>query len=288
MYGPVDARHYARKYDTAYTGIVYAGFIAYDQLDGPVAYYGVIPCFIRQGRETVLAAQSADTMTHPAHRGKGLFVELSHKTFGLCRSLGIRLLFGFPNEHSYHGAVNKLGWQPVHTMSCFTVRVNSFPLATACFRRRFLKKLYHAYAAWVLRAYRPGGTPPANSVLNDGFAGLFRTEGYELYKQNCSSSRLIGMGRAEIRVSVRQALLVGDMAGVDAGNFAAVMKGLERLARKLGIREVQFHGSPGTSLHELFAGAYAGTPSYPVLYQDFGTSISPERLRFHFADLDIF
>src|SRR5678815_258028 len=57
--------HFQRKYETHYTGIENIGFMAYDATDRPVAFYGVIPCFIRCGSQIVLAAQSADTMTHP-------------------------------------------------------------------------------------------------------------------------------------------------------------------------------------------------------------------------------
>src|SRR5262245_14588136 len=71
VYGiAVAADFFLRKYDTAYTGVEWVGFIAYDGDEGPVAYYGVIPCFIQSKSRIILAAQSADTMTHPLHRRK--------------------------------------------------------------------------------------------------------------------------------------------------------------------------------------------------------------------------
>src|SRR6476469_514417 len=103
--------YFAVKYNTAYTGVEYVGYIAYNNKNLPIAYYGVIPCFLQVGNEKFLAAQSADTMTHPGFRFKGMFVELSNLTFELCKKLRIRLIFGFPNQNSYHGAVHKLGWQ---------------------------------------------------------------------------------------------------------------------------------------------------------------------------------
>src|SRR5580658_3901497 len=69
--------HFTRKYDTAYTGVAYVGFMAYHSDGEPLAYYGVLPCFMQYKGTTVLAAQSADTMTNPKYRYKGLFVELS-------------------------------------------------------------------------------------------------------------------------------------------------------------------------------------------------------------------
>ena len=59
--------YFLKKYDTAYTGISYIGYIAYKE-NLPIAFYGVIPCFIQYENRLILSAQSADTMTHPGHR----------------------------------------------------------------------------------------------------------------------------------------------------------------------------------------------------------------------------
>jgi hypothetical protein len=44
----------------------------------------------------LLAAQSADTMTHPAFRNRGLFVKLAGMTVDLCRRTQIAFAFWFP------------------------------------------------------------------------------------------------------------------------------------------------------------------------------------------------
>src|SRR4029077_1085612 len=124
VYGAPRPEHYFyKKYDTAYTGVEYVGFIAYNRQNHPVAYYGVIPCFIQWKDEIILAAQSADTMTHPGYRNKGLFAELSGMTFDLCKKSGIRVLFGFPNQNFYRAVINKPGWTTIETMEYFTIPV---------------------------------------------------------------------------------------------------------------------------------------------------------------------
>src|SRR5690242_9433872 len=66
VYGRPSAKgYYFNKYNTAYTGKRYVGFIAYNATGTPVAYYGVLPCYLKHGDTIMLAAQSADTMTHP-------------------------------------------------------------------------------------------------------------------------------------------------------------------------------------------------------------------------------
>jgi len=142
------------KYDTAYTGEQYVGYVAYNMQNIPVAYYGVIPCFLQVGKEKFLAAQSADTMTHPGFRFKGMFVELSNLTFELCKKLNIRLIFGFPNQNSYHGAVHKLGWQLIHNMTCFMIPIKTIPFAKFCFKLAITQKLYAFYSAAIKRKWK--------------------------------------------------------------------------------------------------------------------------------------
>ena len=132
--------YYEKKYETAYTGIEYVGFIAYSN-DEPIAYYGVIPCFIEWKNEKYLAAQSADTMTHPDHRYKGMFSDLSNKAFELCRQLNINLVFGFPNQNSYHGAI-KLGWKMTECMEFFQINIESLPLKSISNKIKFLQIPY--------------------------------------------------------------------------------------------------------------------------------------------------
>ena len=95
VYGAAPAPDYFRKkYDTAYTGVEYMGWLSYNRENIAVAYYGVVPTFIQYNNEIVLAAQSVDTMTHPQYRYKGMFAELSKDCFDLCRKSGIGFIFG--------------------------------------------------------------------------------------------------------------------------------------------------------------------------------------------------
>src|ERR1700753_3105343 len=100
---------YAKKYDTAFAGASYVGFIAYGIYGKAIAFYGALPCFIAFNYETILAAASAYAMTHPDYRRQGLFEELASRTVELCRTLGVKLVFGFPNQNSLPGFLNKLG-----------------------------------------------------------------------------------------------------------------------------------------------------------------------------------
>ena len=279
--------HYFRKYDTSYTGVSYVGFIAYNKERVPVAYYGVIPCLIQSGDDIILAAQSADTMTHPHHRYKGMFVELSKMTFELCRQLDIRFVFGFPNQHSYHGAVNKLGWQLIVQMVYFTIQVKGLPLEAISSKVPGLGKIYNKYRKSLLSKIQTDQPYVASSIIADGFAGVYRSEEYFGYK-TYSETRTIQINNVKIWISNKPGMLIGDIEGLNEVNFKNTIAKLKAMAGKLGIRQVQFHCSPDTSLCRLFQAHYPASPSYPVLFQDFGSAISPMKTRFCFADIDIF
>lgn len=275
---------FTRKYDTAFTGVEYTGYLAYNPQGIPVAYYGVVPCFLQDGDITLLAAQSADTMTHPQYRYKGLFVELSNMTFDLCKQNNIRIVFGFPNQHSLHGAIHKLGWQMTHTMDCFTIPVRAMPLQKITGDRFLLKDMYRLYKRWILKRYSSPWTV-GNSVIQDGYAGVYRDAGYWEYKKYYDRE-VIQAGDTLIWIKTGDGLIIGDMTlGADIGD---VIGTLRKLAARLGLRQLQFHTSPGTSVHSELIKRWQPLPSFPVLFQDFGSGWDLDRIRFNFGDIDIF
>jgi hypothetical protein len=207
-------------------------------------------------------------------------------TFELCRMEGIRLVFGFPNQNSYHGAIHKLGWKQTETMECFVIPVRALPLAAAAKRVRWLQK---AYAGWCRRIFgRPNlpGRRMPNSVIEDGFNGVMRSDRYMAYK-TYSDNRVIRIGNAVAWLKAGTDLVVGDLVMAEA-DPDATFSALRRKAALAGIRRIIFHSSPGTRLHRLLAARYAGGPSFPVLFQHLDPHLSPETIKFTFADIDIF
>ena len=82
--------------------------------------------------------------------------------------------------------------------------------------------------------------------------------------------------------------MIGDMQYVNEENFDEIIRELKKLAAGMGLKQVQFHCSPGIALHELFSRKYKPTASYPSLFQNFSSTIAPEKVKFTFADIDIF
>ncbi len=259
--------------------------MAYSPDHIPIAYYGVIPCLIQYKDHLILSAQSGDTMTHPGFRLKGLFVELSAITFELCRTSGIKFIFGFPNQNSYHGAI-KLGWQMTDTMDRFSIPIASFPLQSLSDRFPWTRPLYAQYVKWILRKYSQASAGLPNALLSEGFGGIYRDDRYLQYK-TYSPTRVLRIGEALAWVKIRGGLTLGDLHVGDQ-HFETTMQGLQKIARYLGVKNISFQASPGTRIHGLFAAKYEPIPSFPILFQDFGSGIPLQEIKFTFCDIDIF
>ena len=275
---------FQKKYNTAFTGVEYTGYIAYHN-DLAAAFYAVIPCYIICGDQLILSAQSADTMTHPDHRNKGLFVELALTTFQLCKDLGIRLLFGFPNQNSLPGFVNKLGWKTAHTMDCFIIHTSAFSWKAIARKIPVLKTLLGNYTERVLKRYRDNNQIN-NSVHNDGCSGIYRDEAYLAYKTYTDTFVTHAAGSA-LWLKANSVLLIGDV-DVNADGFDDMIYELKKLAGKLGVEQIHFHASPGATLHGLFAMRFNAIPSFPVIFKVLGEDLQTDKIKFTSADIDTF
>ncbi|MEP6845015.1 MAG: GNAT family N-acetyltransferase [Panacibacter sp.] len=278
--------HFKKKYNTTYTGVSNIGYLAYNNNGIPIAFYGVIPCFIKNENNILLAAQSADTMTHPDYRLKGMFVELSNLCFELCRTNKIKLVFGFPNQNFYQAAINKPGWKFTEIMDRFTISVKTVKLKSIFSKFVITRKIYHKYEILVLKKYMANDSGVENSVIKDGYAGVYRNKDYLAYK-SYSSTQVIKIGASKIWIKVSTNITVGDIE-LNENNIDEILLTIKKIAASLRMPVIYFHACKQTTLHQLFAERFAATPSFPVLFQDFGSELSPEKIKFTFADIDIF
>ena len=278
--------YFFKKYDTAYTGVEYTGFFAYNDDHLPIAFYGVIPCFIRYDDRLFLAAQSADTMTHPKYRYKGLFVQLANLTYGVCEEDGVSIIFGFPNQNALHGFLSKLKWQMTETMHCFIIPVGIIPLGGIAKRLPFLSNPVKKYQQQVLKEYLVQQNGIENSVFKDGFAGVNRNAHYLNYK-TYQETQVIKIGESLLWIKMDNDLIIGDIKCTEE-DFDETMYKLHKLAARLGLKSIHFHTSHQTKLADLFAQRYNAIPSFHVLFKDMGVNIELDKIKFTFADVDTF
>ena len=273
---PVD--YFIKKYDTSFTGIENMGFIARKD-NRPVAYYGVIPCYLKNGNERILAAQSVDTMTHPHHRRKNLFIQLARLTFELCRENGVRIIFGFPNQNSIAG-FQKLGWITAGDLDFFEIPLSRISLPFLARRFGLLRKSRISSPKNKINGL-------ISSAVSEGFAGPDRDDAFLAYRQYNGTS-VLDYSDYKCWVSMKDHLIIGDISGYNEMNFTGIIQQLVHEGQKKGLRTIQFHCSPGTQLHRLFLSHYPARKSFAVMFHDLGSNLLPENIKFTFADTDLF
>lgn len=232
---------FRRKYDTVELGHAVIGFLAVHLLtQTPAAFYGVFPVKILWDEREILAAQSGDTMTHPAHQRKGLFTHLANLTYAVCRQKNIGLIFGQPNKNSYQGLVNRLHFLHLDEVMRYDLKrgLKTIPLAklaqkAGCFH------LFLSYAKKILAGVT---IAPLHSFCNPlpvGYAKVLRNRDYLRYK-NESDKFFIRLRGATFWLKLTDVLWIGEVdnyAAVDA----RVLRQLKQLAFRLGYNTLSFH-----------------------------------------------
>ena len=91
--------------------------LALDGSDNIICHYALHPIWLTYKGEKILGANTVDIMVHKDFRKRGLFVETARRCYQLARNKGIKLLYVFPNENSYHRFVNDLKWMEAAKLS---------------------------------------------------------------------------------------------------------------------------------------------------------------------------
>lgn len=278
---------FKKKFDTSAMGAEWLGYIAFDEKGTPAAYYGVFPCVCDYFGEKILVAQSGDTMTHPEHRGKGLFIQLAKKTYDLARNNGVKFIFGFPNSNSYPGFVKKLNWLHKEDLNIYNLKISTVPLAKIAKKINFLQPLYAFYCRAILSFYISKDKCFNNSVCNEFYAGIRHDKLFFDYK-NYYESYVLRIQNKKVWVKFDGRLWIGDIEKLSKMEFEIVIKTLKRIAFFCGADNIVFHGSPKTDLELLFSQVYKVDFNSPIGYLNFDERIKVDSVKYHSADFDTF
>lgn len=258
------------KYSTAYTGVSYIGFLAYhNQI--PVAYYGIIPTFVSINKQTVLGAQSCDTMTHPEHQKKGLFVTLAKKTFELAKEKGIHFVFGFPNQSSYPGFIKHLGFTHADTMNRYTIRFSNTPF-----------KLLYRKSGLINRKKRVDSIE--NILVQEGYDGLIYSKHYMSYK-TYNPNMILPSGDQRFWINLSKGAWIGAIAPLKKEFFSHTSIALENLTKASSIT---FMVSSGNNMDFALSKTARAEKGFAVITKNLSGTYNLSRLKFQFADMDIF
>lgn len=234
-----------------------------------------------------LAAQSGDTMTHPAHGGKGLFTTLAKMTYELAKQEGIQFIFGFPNENSYPGFVKRLNWTHKENMINYETSVLTFPCAAIAKKFSFLAPLHRAFTKLVLQFFKAEKSFISNSAISFEHGGVYRSKEFFNYK-SFYNNYLVSIGDRTAWIKVDGTLLVGDIELSEVNNVELIEKKLKRLAFWLGCNKIMFPVGKDTAWDILLKGKMKSVEGIYIGYLDLQSGLPLENFKFVLADFDTF
>jgi hypothetical protein len=273
------------------------GFLAYPKHGNsinckvPSAYYGVFPTVASFRGVKILIAQSGDTMTHPCHRGKGLFVTLGHLTNAVARTAGIEFIFGFPSPLSLPGFKKHLGWQFPFQMLQFSRCLVNIP--TGLLRKKLgfpstqiplLAKLYVER----LSLNDCSGNPLLQSCPS--IFNIPRSTEYLNYKKlNSPLKTLLSTNDLTAALKFDGNINIGEI--FQTGNCISMIKlisQIEKIALLSGAIQIRSFFSPESRLCALLSPFGRISTAMPFGYLNFNSRLDPSKLELSLLDFDYF
>ena len=285
------------KFQTKSFGAEYIGYVAYPvgaepKVGGyavPAAYYGVFPVVANFGGSKVLCAQSGDTMTHPEHRGKGLFIDLARKTYATACDEGIQFVFGFPSESSYPGFSRKLDWTFPYKMVRFNCLVPTLPVGLL--RRKMMRPSlrFGTFGRLVVRRLFDVVRPEGDlwTTFRDATPGILRDSRYFTYK--ATDTFFVQSGKTGLVLKYDGDICIGDIFGSpSAEDMTRIMRRLKLLAAVTGAMRIKSYFSPNSKLERLLEAHGSCSASLPYGFVNFSSKQDPSLLELAFLDYDTF
>jgi hypothetical protein len=280
----VNKDFFKRKFNTNKFGLEDVGFLALSSENKPAAYYGVFPCVMNYNGKDILVAQSGDTMTHTQHRGKGLFIKLAQKTYEFAKENGVRFVFGFPNQNSYPGFVNKLNWTHTEDLNVFKIKVTTLPIAKVAKIMSFFSKVYSGYTSLFYKVTSEGFE---NSVLAQGFNGLNHNKNFFDYK-TYYPHQIVTVANRKVILKYDGKIWIGDIEFSKEEEYLKVINVLKRKAFLTGATEIIIHTSEGTALSNLLVKLDVTASKLPVGYLKFDEDFDFNKIKYNSFDLDTY
>tara|TARA_B100000780_G_C21115989_1_gene451507 strand:- start:1089 stop:2027 length:939 start_codon:yes stop_codon:yes gene_type:complete len=277
--------HLIAKFFTPVQGVCAQGHFAFFQGE-PIAYHGCIPILMEYRGEAELSFQYGDAMTLPEHAGKGLFTKLGKLTDEILPQLGAGFVWGFPNQNSEYGYVNKLQWKGEKRMKCFTIPVATLPTEkifrrTKVFEKQNQDRIRRKLSDSILV------NKPIQSVDTTRNVGVSRNLAYFDYK-SYTSNFCVDVDGTAVWIKPVGGLLVGDMEVNSQEQVLKTVEGLKRMAQKIGVDKVIIQVSEANPIYNFLSIQYSSIDSWLIGYKNISSNFPLETLDLTYGDLDTF
>ena len=275
----------AQKFDSKYLGPSHFGHIALFKGE-PVAFHGAVPFRMRYGNDIQIAAQYGDAMTSSKHTGRGLFTDLGHRTDQQLEEAGIKFVWGFPNQNSEYGYVNKMDWQSRERMIGFKVNTTRHTVTTKLVHKvtkQFESKMTVDLNKYRIQSYLNGSVGTENKVVT-----TLRDRDFYEYK-SFGGNFSVKIKEVFFWLKLHSGILIGDVDAPDKDSFIEGLDQLKKLAARNLLGPIIFQSSPETKIVEWMSGfADEVFTSWMIGYKNFSSDFPLEKLKLTFGDLDTF
>lgn len=277
------------KYDTNSSGIKNIGYFAIAADGSTAAYYGVFPCrFLIHGKD-VLCAQSGDTMTAPAHQGRGLFTRLAKMTYDLAQQQGVRFVFGFPNDNSYPGFKNKLNWKFYGNMKLFSFTNNTLPFCEISSKIAVSRPFYSFFSKWrIQKNVTMLNAQSASYFIDKGHPHLLKDLAFFKHKLTKSGVYLVSINEFVMLVKIADHLIIGDVAFFNKNRSDEFISSIKKLGTKLLCRKTLLHLNQNHWLYGYIAEKSTCSDSLPIGFYEIDNTILYKDMSFIGGDFDTF
>jgi GNAT superfamily N-acetyltransferase len=278
------------KYDTSGFGLKNIGYLAKDSSGDLAAYYGVFPIRMSLMGKDILAAQSADTMTAPEHRKKGLFTLLAKKTYEKAAETGIRFVFGFPNDNSLPGFQRNLHWKFYGIMKTWKFSNKTLPVSELASRFRIILPLYQIYSRIRLKKYSVEMTQSNVEHLSDKKVNgqVKKDVHFVQYKTSNQNVHFIRMNGFFFLIKPIPHLNIGCFSNIEEEKTDLFLNTIKQLGMKLGCGKTVLTLSDNHWLYERLKSKVSFTDSLPIGYFEIDPNIPYKEITYVGADYDTF
>jgi len=157
-----------------------------------VGQYAIVPVKMKVGTKIILAAQSVDTMTHPDYRRQKMFETLAQKVYEDAAADDVFLIYGFPNQFSHPGVINRLSWFDVSNMQIMLKSLNWRNAVKLRVRNRLLQIALAIGADLVFdELFWRAQKPPIIEGLNINQVTAFDERFDEFWNRICNQSQIM-------------------------------------------------------------------------------------------------
>lgn len=277
-----------KKYNTSKFGNQFIGYVAYDTNKNiPIAFYGVLPLLAKYNKDTIAIAQSADTLTHPEYRKKGLFVALAKRTYALCEEEKIDYLFGIPNYNSFGGFVAKLEWTHHGNFKIYVKNILTLPINKLSQKNKLIGKIYPKIIRKWVNFLGFSIKTELSHPIEKTFFRIPKNKEYLSYKLTKWHFILQYKG-LEILVSFNRFLKIGYFSEANHPYGEKAIQKLVLLAYLTGCHKIMFQELESENEFDNYFSGFKTKKGLPFITKTIGSKQKEEELHIDYCDFDTF